>query len=119
MVSLDFVHLEKTGFSPFYLLFGRHPRLPIDIALNVENKSTEPTTYKKYVNNWSEAMAEAYKIANSKCAQNRTRGKSLYDRRTRSSELRVGDRVLVRNLSGRDNPAKLRSHWEDKIRRGH
>ena len=49
------------------------------------------------IGNWSEAMSEAYKIANEKSSQSRAKGKKLYDRRIRSSELRSGDRVLVRN----------------------
>ena len=106
---------ESTGFSPFYLLFGRHPRLPIDMILNLESESTESLNYREYVNNWNEAMFEAYKFANEKSSQSRAKGKKLYDRRIRSSELRSGDRVLVRNLSKRDKPCKLRSHWEDKI----
>ena len=63
-------------------------------------------------------MSEEYKIANEKSSQSRAKGKKLYDRRLRSSELRPGDRVLVRNLSKRDKPCKLRSHWEDKIQSG-
>jgi hypothetical protein len=106
---------ESTGFSPFYLLFGRHPRLPIDMILNLESESNESPNYREYVNNWSEAMSEEYKIANEKSSQSRAKGKKLYDRRIRSSEFRPGDRVLVRNMSKRDNPCKLRSHWEDKI----
>ncbi len=106
---------ESTGFSPFYLLFGRQPRLPIDLILNLESESCESANYKTYVKNWKEAMSEAYEIANEKCAQNRTRGKQYYDRRIRSSELRPGDRVLVRNLSKRGKPCKLRSHWEEEI----
>ncbi|CAB4027077.1 Retrovirus-related Pol poly from transposon, partial [Paramuricea clavata] len=89
---------ESTGFSPFYLLFGRHPRLPIDMILNLESESTESLNYREYVNNWSEAMFEAYKFANEKSSQSRAKGKKLYDRRIRSSELRSEDRVLVRNL---------------------
>ena len=106
---------ESTGFSQFYLLFGRQPRLPIDLILNLESESCKPANYKTYVKNWKEAMSEAYEIANEKCAQNRTRGKQYYDRRIRSSELRPGDRVLVRNLSKLGKPYKLRSHWEEEI----
>ena len=67
------------------------------MILNLESESNESPNYREYVNNWSEAMSEAYKIANEKSSQSRARGEKLYDRRIRSSELRSGDRVLVRN----------------------
>ena len=105
---------ESTGYSPFYLIFGRHPRLPIDLVFNlkppVENKS-----YPKYVADWQSAMKEAYNIAASKCKAQGDKAKAFYDLNVRSSTLQPGDRVLVKNLSERGGPGKLRSYWKDKV----
>ena len=100
---------ESTGYSPFYLIFGRHPRLPIDFVFNlkppVENKS-----YPKYVADWQSAMKEAYNIAASKCKAQGDKAKAFYDLKVRSSTLLPGDRVLIKNLSERGGPGKLRSY---------
>ena len=105
---------ESTGYSPFYLIFGRHPHLPIDLVCNlkplVENKS-----YPKYVAYWQSAMKEAYSIAASKCKAQGDKAKAFYDLKVRSSTLLPGDHVLIKNLSEHGGPGKLRSYWEDKV----
>ena len=105
---------KSTGYSPFCLIFGHHPRLPIDLVFNlkppVENKS-----YPKYVADWQSAMKEAYRIAASKCKAQGDKAKAFYDLKIRSSTLLPGDCVLIKNLSERGGPGKLRSYWEDKV----
>ena len=90
---------EATGYSPFFLLFGRHPRLPIDLLLRMTS-SDEPQTARSNAEKWAERMTEAYQIALDN---------------TKGVVLQPGDRVLVRNLSERGGPGKLRAYWENTI----
>ena len=107
-------HNDTTGFSPFFLLFGRHPRLPIDLIFKSKTPSTKQE-YPQFVKQWKDAMKEAYQRAGRQIIERSHRAKKTYDRWVRSSVLEPGDRVLVRNLSERGGPGKLRSFWEDDI----
>jgi len=60
-------------------------------------------------------MQEAYSLASKAARESASRGKKDYDKRVRSSVLQAGDRVLVRNLTPRGGPGKLRNFWEDEI----
>ena len=105
---------EATGFSPFYLLFGRHPRLPIDLIFGIDRTANQGS-HTQYVAQWQKAMSEAYELASKRANEGSDRAKQRYDHHVRSSVLQPGDRVLVRNLRERGGPGKLRSHWEDRI----
>ena len=105
---------DTTGFSPFYLLFGPHPRLPIDLISQTQTPSTKQE-YPQYVKHWRAAMEEAYSMAQDKIKEKGIKAKRSYDRWVRSSVLEPGDRVLVRNFNERGGPGKLRSFWENDI----
>ena len=105
---------ESTGYSPFYLLFGRSPRLPIDIILGTSPDSTSGT-HSAYVERWKSAMTEAYSLAAEKSRMSASKGKTFQDHKAHYSHLEPGDRVLIRNLPERGGPGKLRAYWEDQV----
>ena len=60
-------------------------------------------------------MTEAYWLAAEKSRMSASLGKNFQDRKSHYSHLELGNRVLVRNLSGRGGPGKFRAYWEDQI----
>ena len=104
---------ESTGYSPHFLLFGREPLLPIDLLF--QERETSRNSYIQYVERWKDAMKQAYEIAKEKETKSKLQGKHQFDKKIRSSVLQPGDRVLIRNLTPREGPSKLRSYWENVI----
>ena len=105
---------DSTGYAPFFLLFGRHPRLPIDLMFNLKPPPGF-SSYPEYVKKWRSTMSEAYKVASETAQRNDQRGKKQYDKKVRNIVLMPGDRVLVRNMSEWGGPGKLRAYWEDEV----
>ena len=105
---------ESTEFSPFELLFGRAPQLPIDITYGNTTACTSKR-YPQYLKEWKAAMMEAHKTEAAKAGHCASQNRESYNKRDRSSALKTGDRVLVKNVLEGSGPGKLRSFWEDKI----
>ena len=109
----------STGFAPFYLSLGRHPRLPVDLIFKTNRSSThnDQVNYPDYVKKWNRAMREAYEIESKHSKISQDRGKKRYDKHVHQSTLEEGDRVLVRNVRERGGPGKIRSCWESGVYR--
>ena len=104
-------HCDSTGFSPYYLMFGRVPHLPIDMQYGVTqleliDKSRQNNTRKLRARlNW------AFKVAKDVNLKELERQKHYYDRKMRCQKLVVGDVVLVKEKGSASN-YKINDKWE-------
>ena len=104
---------DATGFPPFYLLFGRSPHLPVHLIFLLSREETG-MNHSEYTEKWKSAMKEDYELARQNISKSAGDVKKQYDRKVRFSNLQPGDRVLVRSLSERGGPGKLRPQWEQE-----
>ncbi len=104
---------EATGFSPYYLMFGREARMPVDLCFGTSSDSTRQETYLKYIADMGKELKAAYELAESIAAKQNEGNKRRYDQKIRFSQLLPGDRVLIRNL-GLPGKHKLADRWAAK-----
>lgn len=106
---------ESTGYSPYFLFFGRQPRLPIDLAFGLSTGSTvKGMSTSQYVRNLKQGLSNAYKRATEAMKKSSAKNKARYDLSARAATLEAGDRVLVRKLGPRLN-SKLTDRWEKEV----
>ena len=105
---------ETTRFSPFYLMFGRRPRLPADVAFGLDPDNNAYESVPEFVRKFKERLHRAYDIASTEAKKAAERDKKRYDLRVKEIKLEVGDRVLVRSV-GFKGKHKLADKWDDAI----
>ena len=54
---------SSTGYEPYFFLFGRKPRLAVDLILSKTNDANEYHSHSKFVEEWKTQMSEAYQKA--------------------------------------------------------
>ena len=104
-------HSDATGFSPYYLLYGRHPLLPTYVEFGVfVPKLSEAITY-KYVQELKKRLENAFQKANAFCEKEAIRSKQHFDRTAKCSKLLPGDLILVKR-KGFTSKHKIADKWE-------
>ena len=89
---------DSTGYSPYFLMFGRHPRLAIDAFLGLSPDTLSAKKQTEYARKLQERLHFAYRTAQKAAKFNADKQKVYYDLKARHSCLKPGDRVLVKNV---------------------
>ncbi|XP_008417507.1 uncharacterized protein LOC103470669 isoform X2 [Poecilia reticulata] len=105
---------ETTGFAPFLLMFGRVPRLSIDIIFGSVIDHHDITDYGRYVQTLRKGLKEGMDIAQRMASKQLQRHTDLYNRKVRGSPVEIGDRVLLAKKKGRGK-RKLADRWENVV----
>ncbi len=104
----------STGFTPFYLMFGRQARLPIDLAYGTPVKHI-PTS--EYAKGTKTALEEAYALVQQKLNAAHRVQKTHYDRNVHGQPFSVGDLVwLLSPAVPRGQNRKLYHPWSGPYR---
>lgn len=98
---------ESTQHTPFYLMFGRQPRLAIDVFLGLD------PDYTSSVESIKQRLEAAYKAASEAAIKASKRQSKNYNRTVRGHGLDVGDQVLIRNV-GLKGKHKLADKWQQE-----
>ena len=105
-----------TGYSPYYLLFGKRPRLPIDFYFPVvqekDHGRKKADRAVEAVRERVGALRDAYAAARQCSQEEASRQKRYYDRAAGVVSLTADDVVLVRNDAFRGK-RKLLDRWGD------
>ena len=106
---------EVTGDSPFFLLYGREPRLPMDVSL-LPPKDLSPSIAEHRAR-VVQHLEEVQEIARANIQRAQQRMKLLYDQQSNSPEYDLGQQVwLYTPKSKKGLSKKLRHNWHGPMR---
>ncbi|XP_066571623.1 uncharacterized protein LOC136760225 [Amia ocellicauda] len=105
---------ETTGYAPFFLMFGRVPRLPVDVMFKQGLNDPGVVDYDSYGKSLLSSLQSAMEIAQKHSSAEQQHQAQQYNRRVKGTSLSVGDRVLVANKTERGK-RKLADKWEDGV----
>jgi hypothetical protein len=92
----------STGYSPFYLMYGREATEPQDRMKPVRNRNmTDPISQMWY---------DALEIAREKLIEAKEKQKIYYDRNAKRVEFKIGDKILLKAMA--NTSGKFNMRWD-------
>ena len=104
----------STTYSPYYLMFGRHPRLPIDVAFGLHKPNCSDNCSKsRYIQKLRRRLNYAHKKASKYSSEQAQKYKTSYDKSIKGPQLQVNDLVLVKIVAHKARH-KIQDKWESE-----
>ena len=101
-----------TGYSPYFLLFGRKSRMPVDYLFPTLHDSPHQAKMEVSVAAMQKRLKEAFTVARHLTSQEAARQRHYYDRKAGAVALQPGDIVMV-HTNGFVGKRKVKDRWED------
>ncbi len=104
-----------TGFTPFYLMFGRQVRMPLDIVYGAP--TAESTSQSEYAQALRKRLEDAYNRVRDETGQKQERQREFYNRKVHGVPYCEGDLVFLNSPAiPRGHARKLHRHWTGPFR---
>ena len=100
-----------TGFTPFFLMFGRQARIPVDLMYGTAEPESV-NSYGEYATRLQESLTSAYEIARRSLGKKQERQAELYNKKMHGEPYEVGALVWLLNPQiPRGKSKKLHRWW--------
>ena len=80
---------STTGYTPFYLMFGRQARLPVDVMYG--STPTDSQSPSEYAVSLKKQLTSAYETVRQTCKTHHERQEELYDGKIHGDPYVAGD----------------------------
>ena len=104
-------HCESTEFSPYYLMFKRVPRLPVDIEYGITQPQLMEKSQQNYTKRLKAKLNCTFRVAKETSDKEVLRQKQFYDRKMRCQKSVLRDLVFVKQKGSSDN-YKIDDKWQ-------
>ena len=112
LLAYNATHSAVTRYSPYYLLFGRRSRIPVDYLFPTLCDSPHQTKMEVSVAAMQKRLKEAFAVARCLTSEEAAKQRCYYDRKAGAVALQPGDIVMVRT-DGFVGKWKVKDRWED------
>ena len=98
----------STGYTPFYLMFGRQARLPLDVMYETSRPtSSSPGEYALAL---QKQLRTAYDLVRERLSKTHLRQRELYNQKVHGQPHKPGDLVWLHSSVARKGPRRKLSH---------